>query len=121
VRTSFLLTAFVLVAVLLPGCAQTVTQTLQSNFAADQDAALAVANATGDTDMQICASKLDAIAKVQCPLVSTTPGGPGVAGPACTATKAYEAEQAVVHSCSAVEANAKSGFVTILSSLGIIP
>lgn len=109
-------------ALSLSGCISPASiKALQSSSLADQQAAMDVANRVNDQDLQRCVEKFLAMAEVPCPVVtgSADPNAPGVLGAACSAAKAYVAEQAVVHSCAAVNANAKSAVGGILAGLGL--
>ena len=103
--------ALACMALALSGCSAQMAQQIQGGTAEDQLAALAVANAAKDYDMQLCAGALSSIAQVQCP----------ANGVACQLTKAYEVEQATAHSCAAVEQNAKAAVGQLMINLGLAP
>lgn len=102
-----------LAAVAAAGCKDVGPQTkaLQTSFAADQDAAAAVADAVGDPDLQQCTAVLKKTASVPCPTID------GVPGPACLAAKNYVVLQATVHQCAAVEKNALGSLTGLIAGV----
>jgi hypothetical protein len=128
-RSILLIAGTVFFSSWLSGCSTSTLTQIQSSTKADQDAVLALGKAVGDKPLMMCAAAMDSIASVDCPVIpiGQAPAAgqqsqqQAVVGPACLAAKAYLVEQSLVGDCAALQANAKSGFLKILSGLGITP
>lgn len=106
--------AILFLALMLAGCVS-LPASFQSDSLADQQAVSALANATNDSALSMCSSKLQAIAGISCALPD------GTQGPACVAAKAYEVQQAAADSCAPLALKVRSSWTQMLSALGIVP
>ena len=106
--------AILFLALMLAGCVS-LPASFQSDSLADQQAVSALANATQDSALSMCSAKLQSIAAVSCAMPD------GTQGPACTAAKAYELEEAAADSCAPLALKVRSSWTQMLSALGIVP